>query len=317
MTSLKVGSLRFKALEIDGRTSISTDLTAEQAFGIYAYEFTDGMWYVGKSIDVRKRHTDHMREYAKENPPRLAKQMLWAEVHGDERRLDYAESEAISWFERKGYQLTNVQKTGRPRGDMEVIVDTGAGWGVPIPWERENIPASTRAFQFEKDAAKKIKYEKLRRVEGYDRLVALLGRYVKETIPAPADTAGTLWVVTAMPSTNRYSRLCCISCQNAETLVVLKGECYGAYGPCGFVNVKRTAEGRLPRGRWPIHAQYATLPNAYHIDFDNLDSLERLFRSEIALDCCYRANAELMRRGASMYRRYNNPYLVEDILARL
>jgi hypothetical protein len=44
-------------------------------------------------------------------------------------------------------------------------------------------------------------------------------------------------------------------------------------------------------------------------------SLERLLKDETALDCCYRANAELMRRGASMYRRFNNPYLVKDILA--
>lgn len=31
---LKVGKLRFKALQIDGRASISTDLTDEQARGI-------------------------------------------------------------------------------------------------------------------------------------------------------------------------------------------------------------------------------------------------------------------------------------------
>ena len=40
-----------------------------------------------------------------------------------------------------------------------------------------------------------------------------------------------------------------------------------------------------------------------------------LLKDETALDCCYRANAELMGRGASMYRRFNSPYLVKDILA--
>lgn len=69
--SPKAGKLRFKPLEIDGRESISTDLTDEQAFGIYAYEFTDGMWYVGKSIDVRKRHVQHMHDYRHEEPPRV------------------------------------------------------------------------------------------------------------------------------------------------------------------------------------------------------------------------------------------------------
>ena len=42
----------FKQLELEGRASISTGLTDEQASGINAYELTDGMWYVGKSKNV-------------------------------------------------------------------------------------------------------------------------------------------------------------------------------------------------------------------------------------------------------------------------
>lgn len=312
LTTLKAGKLRFKALEIDGRASISTDLSGEQARGIYAYEFSDGMWYVGKSVDVRARHVQHMHDYRHEEPPRVPVRMLWAEVAGDERRLDYDETQAISWFERNGYQLTNVMKTGRPRGDMQVVVDTGAGWGVPIPWERENLPASTREFRFEEDASKKARFEKLRALPEYGELLTRLQRYVKETVPAPADTTGTLWVATAMPSTGRGERLCCISCQNAETLVVFKGK-----APHGFVNVKRDANDKLPKGRRKSRAYYGTLPDAYQIDFRDFDDLGKLLGDGTALDCCYRANAELMRRGASMYRRFNNPYLVEGILEGL
>jgi len=309
LTTLKVGKLRFRTLEIDGRASISADLSDDRARGIYAYEFSDGMWYVGKSVDVRARHVQHMHDYRHEEPPRVPVRMLWAEVAGDERQLDYAETQAIAWFEKSGYQLTNVMKTGRPRGDMQVVVDTGTGWGVPIPWERENLPASTRVFRFEEDASKKAQFDKFRALPEYGELLAQLRRYVGETVPAPADTAGTLWVATAMPSTGRSERLCCISCQNAETLVVLKGD-----APNGFANVKRDADGKLPRGRWKHRASYGTLPDAYRIDFRDLDDLDKLLGDATALDCCYRANAELMRRGASMYRRFNNPYLVEDIL---
>ena len=312
MTSLKVGRLRFKSLEIDGRESISTDLTDEQAFGIYAYEFTDGMWYVGKSTDVRKRHVSHMHDYRHDNPPRVPKQMLWAEVKGNEQQLDYAESDAISWFEQRGYDLLNIQKTGRPRGNFEVIVDTGADWGVPIPWERENLPASTRTFAYKGNASMKKRFKLLKQNEHYNELIGVLRKYVRETIPAPADTAGSLWTVTALPFTNNKSRLCCISCQNAETLVVLKGDT-----PYGFVNMKRNADSKLPK--WHLHHRtyYGTLPGGYRIGFASLHSLSKLLDDEIALDCCYRANAELMRRGASMYRRFNNPYLTEAILEGL
>ena len=314
MAVTRIGKLRFKPLEIDGRESISTDLADEQAFGIYAYEFTDGMWYVGKSIDVRKRHVQHMHDYRHEDPPRVPKQMLWAEVHGDERQLDYAESQAISWFEQRDYPLLNVMKTGRPRGDMEVVVDTGAGWGVPIPWEREDIPPSTRQFAYEEDPGKLKRFRKLQSDEGYAQIMGILRKYVRETIPAPADTAGSLWVATALPSTNGSNRLCCISCQNAETLVILKGEPFGLDAPWGFVNMKRNSRGKLPKRRWHFRTSYGTLSNAYRIETDDLASLERLLDDETTLDCCYRANAELMRRSTSMYRRYNNPYLVEAIL---
>lgn len=310
---LKVGKLRFKALQIDGRASISTDLTDEQARGIYAYKFTDGMWYVGKSVDVRERHVQHMHDYRHEDPPRVPALMLWAEVRGDDRQLDYAETQAISWFERNGYQLTNVMKTGRPRGDMDVVVDTGAGWGVPIPWERDNLPSSTRDFQFEPDASKLKRFERLRRMEYYDELIDLLAWYVRNTIPAPADTAGTLWTATALPTTAKSSRLCTISCQNAETLVFVKGDDINP-DPCGFVNVKKPEGGKLPMWFKRLNLEYGTLPKCVTLAFDSMREANTLLRNNRTLDCCYRANAELMRRGASMYGRYNNPYLVEDIL---
>ena len=316
MSTLKVRYLRFKPLEINGRESISTDLTDEQAFGIYAYEFTDGMWYVGKSTDVRKRHVQHIHDYRHENPPRIPKTMLWAHVGGDDQQLDYAETEAISWFEQKGYQLLNVSKTGRPRGDIEVIVDTGAGWGVPIPWERENLPKSTRAFEYEPDDNKRKRFEQLQAMDCYDRLIKLLRRYVAKTIPAPADTAGTLWIVTALPTTHKSSRLCTLSCQNAETLVFFKGDASNPE-PFGFVNVKRPEGGRLPLWWNKKRNEYGSLSKCMTLYFENLAEADRLLRDERALDSCYRANAELMRRGASMYRRYTNPYLVEDILQGL
>mgnify|MGYP003105274076 CR=1 FL=1 len=137
MPTPMIHGLHFKQLELDGKASISTDLTDEQASGIYAYEFTDAMWYVGKSKNVKARHVQHMHEYRHEYPIRIPKRMLWAEVRGNERQLDYAETQAIVWFEQRGYPLLNVMKTERSRGEMSAAVDAGAGWSAPIPWERE------------------------------------------------------------------------------------------------------------------------------------------------------------------------------------
>jgi len=313
MPALIIRGLRFKQLELDGRASISTDLSDEQASGIYAYEFTDGMWYVGKSINVKARHVQHMHEYRHERPARIPKKMLWAEVDGDERQLDYAETQAIAWFEKRGYPLLNVMKTGRPGGALSITVDTGAGWGVPIPWERENLPKSIHPFKYQPDREKRNRFEKLKKMDCYTELVTLLRYYIRETIPAPEDTAGSLWTATALPTTSRGSRLCTISCQNAETLVIFKGEPDDA-GPSGFVNVKQPEGGALPKWRKRYRQDYGTLPNAIGLYFDTLEEADRLLHRQDALEACYRANAELLRRGASMYRRFNNPYLVEDLL---
>lgn len=173
MTTLRIHNLRFRTLELDGRASISTDLSDEQASGVYAYEFTDGMWYVGKSVDVRARHVQHMHEYRHEDPPRVPKRMLWAEVNGDGRQLDYA-----------------------------------------------------------------------------------------------------------------------------ETLVVRKGDDYDPR-PLGFVNMKLPEGGKLPTWQDCGVPDYGTLPNAIAMRFDTLEEGERLLHAEHALDACYRANSELIRRGAS------------------
>ena len=61
---------------------------------------------------------------------------------------------------------------------------------------------------------------------------------------------------------------------------------------------------------------YDNLRNCLHLNRYDLDSLQEVLMSERMLDCCYRVNSELMRKGASMMKRYNNPYLVEAILNR-
>lgn len=310
--NLHIGKLHFRPLDVEGKTSISGDLAKDEAFGIYAYEFTDATWYVGKSENVVKRHIQHLHEYKHEVPPLIIKRMFWAPIKGNQQQLDYAETQAISGFERKGYRLRNVMKTGRPKSDLEVIVDTGKGWGVSIPWDRKNLPKSKHDYIFEESEGKKARWQKLKQLCDYEKLRSSLMQYVKNTIPAPADTAGLLWVATVLPSTGKGYRLCCISCQNAETLVVFQEE-KGAE-IFGFINVKRNEEGKLPR--WPKkqRASYGTLPHCCRLFFDSQEDLDALLKDDLVLDCSYRANAELMRRGVTMYGRFNNPYFVKDIL---
>lgn len=309
-----LGTLRFFEVASPDRASLSSDFTSENCFGIYVYKFTDDMYYVGKSIDVRDRHVSHLHEYAKLNPPRIIDRMWWAPVKGTDLQLDFAETQVIAALEAKGHSLTNTMKTGRPRGNETVMVDIGQMWGLPVPWEREQLPKSKTTYTYAEDPAKREKFETLAALPEYDDIIDVLSTYVCKTIAAPADTAGKLWIATAMPTTNGGKRICCISTQNAETLVLLKGETWGVKGICGFINTKKPEGGRLPKGIERHRGDYGTLPKCYQLCFPDLESMRRALNDEVVLDCCYRANAELMRRGTSMYKRYNNPYLVEAIL---
>lgn len=307
----RINQLYFRSLEIDGRESISTDLNEAESFGIYAYEFTDGTWYVGKSIDVRRRHTGHMHEYRHMVPPLVPKRILWAPVIGSDEDLDIAETEAIAWFEKQGYSLRNVLKTGRPKGYLDVEIDLGNGWGVTIPWERSARPSSQQTYSISEHSSEmKSKFLKLKSLPKYEEILGLVASYVFETIPAPAETAGKLWVATALPQTGDHDRIICVSCQNAETLVI----CQNKNRIYGFLNLKRSESGKLPPFWKRRRNHYGTLSNCYSMHFKSISQLKKTLENKIILECCYRANAELMRKGATMYKRFNNPYLVMDIL---
>jgi hypothetical protein len=52
---LSFGGLSFRCLDVGDRSPIAGDLPDDSCRGIYVYDFGDGMWYVGKSEDVRVR----------------------------------------------------------------------------------------------------------------------------------------------------------------------------------------------------------------------------------------------------------------------
>ncbi|MGI6231109.1 MAG: hypothetical protein ACOYJL_09465 [Tractidigestivibacter sp.] len=47
--------------------------------------------------------------------------------------------------------------------------------------------------------------------------------------------------------------------------------------------------------------------------FGSLEELRRLLYNEYVLNCCYRLNVEMMRKGSTMFSRFNNVELVAQI----
>ncbi len=52
-----------KPHHIEQRASIASLFTKEKRCGIYVLHFANGEYYVGQSIDVVRRHSDHRRKH--------------------------------------------------------------------------------------------------------------------------------------------------------------------------------------------------------------------------------------------------------------
>lgn len=253
----KIGVLRFCGLRLDGERSIASDVSDKSCRGIYAYEFSDGTWYVGKTIDVRNRHQDHLHEYRQKHPPLIMIRMLFAEMpEVSDGELDRLETEAINWFSRHGYDLINKAKTSIPLGSSTASIVIDGEFGVEIPWERSRRNCgNSRSAPLEafKDAKALAKFRKLLSYGKSERMIELAARFASMALPAPSATAGVLWTATAMPSRGGDSRrsktVACVSVGNVEMLTVFAdGEAFS-----GFLNVKepsREADGSLVDDRF-------------------------------------------------------------------
>lgn len=324
-----VDNLQFRRLRLDGKRSIAADLSDDSCCGIYAYEFSDGNWYVGKSTDVRSRHQQHLHEYRHETPPRTMKSMLFAEVPtNDHDLLDRMETAAIHWFDEHGYSLINIAKTAMPRGKDTVSIAIEGTFGVEIPWEREKRPRCESAESTYVEGCfsetRERQYAKLIKNRLSDDLLECLAVFVDETIPSPNITACARWTATAYAAP-RYNDLgekltvaCCVSVGMIEALTVFDNK----LDVDGFINIK-VHEGTIPPWQESslyhfaiFEGNYKSANNVTTVYFGSIRELEQLLSNETKLNSCYRLNAEMIRRGSNAYSRYSNGFLMNEILRR-
>lgn len=321
---IRIGNLLFHSIDVDGRESVAADLPPERRRGIYLYRFADGKWYVGKSENVVARYVQHRHEF-RHSAGRPTVQTMWfAEIPGsDAAELDEAETLAIATLEEQGYDLTNLMKTKTPGGHDEIVVTETPCAGVRLPWNRSERPrkSSATAIRLETSAREDEKlerYEELSSLDCWPQLRRLLSEYIDETIPAPNATSGILWVATALPSPSSKAlrRLVTISCGNVETLAVFSSQ----EGIFGFVNAREDEQGNLQltqawRENRAERVSYGSAKDVTRVWFDGLNDLAGLLENEEILDCSYRLNVEMMRKGPTMYRRFCNNRLIDAMLS--
>lgn len=288
--------------------------------GVYRLHFENGEAYPGKSKNVVSRFASHRRRW----PDIVAVDFFPL----PEDQITAAEQFLITETEAQ-YSVRNVMLTNRPRGNDAAEIVTLQGSTVALPWERERAKGATQSYADEVDA----KLAQLLRHPVFPEIRALLGWYIANTMPDPAATAGQLWTVTCMPSTNRTPRehrLLTLSCGNLETLFIVASKSVDyANDPNAFVAVRiNTSPLDDPKryesqdGFWRVYDNVSyrgervssfefslgvILAIIYgHITFPNLDRM---------LEEAYTLNTRLMRRGSTMYSRFHNAKLADLLLA--
>ncbi len=116
----------------------------------------------------------------------------------------------------------------------------------------------------------------------------------------------------------------CVNAQNAEVLVI--GETLSPTGPriIGFLNVDpcannaRTWLSRKAPDAFIEDASYGTISQVAPIHFTGLNVLETLLHDGSPLiDPARHLALNLMRKGPSMYAKYHNHHIADEIFQRL
>lgn len=312
----RAGGLTFKRYDVDGGSSVSFGL-GEASRGIYAYHFTDGTWYVGKSVDMAGRYTQHLHEYRHypKGMPDVSEAWFASVDSEDPAILDEMETRAIGWFEASGHNLRNKAKTNLPQGSGNVSVLLGGSIGISLPWKRAERPLFSGEWEngeYEPDEGKRCQFEKLLAQSDWPRFKRILRSYILATIPAPDKTAGVMWAISAYPS-GRYGntrRYCTLTIQNLETLVLAYADDGCFYG---FLNMKRPKDAcvRMPK---LVRADYRAAKDVLTESFTTIDGMLAAVDNDDVCDWCYRLNIELMRKGGCMVRQSNNQLLARAVL---
>lgn len=235
MTDLRVAELGFPPLKhVESLESIAHIIrNPRKRCGIYLLEFNDSFHYIGQSLNVVRRYSEHRKNHMDIEGFSF---LQTARVN-----LDQTEQELIFRAERLGFHLRNTvhstEVTGETDLDLILPVDQQERWVKdPASYEQSN-PSPRVTFPKARQGRFGYKFLKFQHHPLSEEASLLLREYLLNCVPSPRLTEYVFWAVSCMPSTsNEYRRLFCINAAMMEAFVV--GEKRGEPGSFwSFINV--------------------------------------------------------------------------------
>ena len=315
------------AINVKGRLSIA-DLFVSKSksrCGIYLLGFDDGTFYIGLSVTVVSRFSQHRKKWGEIS--------TFSFIPMKAEFLAAEERSLIFQAERHGMIIRNVEHVSFPAGDTDlddILSPDEQDLAVNDPgqFRDEDVQVAASRSKEHSDRFRQ-KFDKFVRHPWHDELRDLAKAYIVNCIPAFRRTEYSFWLISCMPSTNASTapRLFCFNLNAMETFVAGFTK-ETPTSPWAFVNVSKSTilEGyrnivAFKRAYPCITVQETAYRAAGHdvisFFFDSIDDASNALADPIVARACRVLNLGLMRKGASLYTRYHCFPLVDDILGRV
>lgn len=312
---------------VHGLNTISAILADEDCCGIYVLEFENGEFYVGQSLDVRKRFVNHCRD-TYHHP-------AWGDITHvsftahPAQELNVGEAMLIRHLQKEGKQLRNRSRNlfheqPSPLDDIIPPVDQ-YHWADSdyLGREADRLTADEigRVIAILPTAA-----SKMSRLPHYEACLRDLAAFIDLVLPAPLATMERFWTISDMPSTNRGRHYTL----NVGVLEMLR--CISSFSESSFLNtlpwpelgdLEEDAEQRLmvedlPE-KWVFASNYS-YPKAdvTVVEYPTGKLREFLEAEDETLTSARALAVALMRTGtAGLFRRWHSPQLTREALTSL
>lgn len=299
-------TLRFSRWELTDDVSLSALLPMGSATcGIYVLEFSDGEFYVGKTVNLLGRIADHRRRW-----PDEITAIRFTPV--PRRELDRSEQDVIGRLVDQGESLRNIDLVTLPlRSEaLDLVVDHAVqeSW---LAGDTVEFDVLSRVAVARQRARTEARYQRLSKHPEFPAILESLGAYVRTCIPQPDATEWRFWVVTSLPSTGGGRRLSALSINNVEVLV-LGGSKPGRVD-AGFLNV--AYETNVParfRGVASLRT-YRTTGDVIGLDFEHPSDVARLLDDPEIAAGARRLALGLLRKGRGMFGRFHDFNLADAV----
>lgn len=302
--------LRFQRYEWPADVSFSAVLpTTSSRCGIYVVHFRDGAAYVGQSTKIMTRLSTHRRTWGSD----IVAVDFVAAKKAD---LNQWERQTIHEYEEKQVPLRNTALVGLPMGDSRLDLEIDRimqeQWLTHPDAQDYDLSERARLSSQRQRMEANPRFDELSSRVDYEAIRHVLWDYLLTAVPWPHETERKFWTVTVLPSTNRTSRhrrLCAISVNNVETLVLTEDRGRsGTWQPAGFINVALKSGGWRGRRR-----EYRTTGPLDTIAFSSWSDLGRLLQREDVAAGARRTALGLMRKGQGMMGKYHDQDLADDL----